>query len=342
MVTSRTRLLLLLLLPLSVSNAEFMDQTVKEEEDVILSCGEETRTQCESTDWIYRKDFRTTTDLFRRGQTTGEGAGTLLSDCSLHLPRVTKDQRGTYKCKQNEKEKHHILLYVASLSQRVENDRVTFNCSVASPGKCQHDFKWFNNNEEVTTDHKDLKISRSDSWCDLSVSFNDPSPPSEFYQTLKCEVKQNYPTQIFTFVPRPPDEKTTEPPTTSRPGTSTSATAAPTFSTDISTQVKVQDQTNSPSPFTRLLVSVVVPVVVCVALLLICVALVLWRKLSGNKNPNLNSPPAVNQNHICFCVRHTCVLQSVFNLDLKKTISLHKVYKCAKFLDHLGSFMYQE
>ncbi|XP_055005133.1 uncharacterized protein LOC129407613 isoform X5 [Boleophthalmus pectinirostris] len=285
----------LLLLPLSVSNAEFMDQTVKEEEDVILSCGEETRTQCESTDWIYRKDFRTTTDLFRRGQTTGEGAGTLLSDCSLHLPRVTKDQRGTYKCKQNEKEKHHILLYVASLSQRVENDRVTFNCSVASPGKCQHDFKWFNNNEEVTTDHKDLKISRSDSWCDLSVSFNDPSPPSEFYQTLKCEVKQNYPTQIFTFVPRPP-----------------------------------------------VLVSVVVPVVVCVALLLICVALVLWRKLSGNKNPNLNSPPAVNQNHICFCVRHTCVLQSVFNLDLKKTISLHKVYKCAKFLDHLGSFMYQE
>ncbi|XP_055005136.1 uncharacterized protein LOC129407613 isoform X8 [Boleophthalmus pectinirostris] len=224
----------LLLLPLSVSNAEFMDQTVKEEEDVILSCGEETRTQCESTDWIYRKDFRTTTDLFRRGQTTGEGAGTLLSDCSLHLPRVTKDQRGTYKCKQNEKEKHHILLYVASLSQRVENDRVTFNCSVASPGKCQHDFKWFNNNEEVTTDHKDLKISRSDSWCDLSVSFNDPSPPSEFYQTLKCEVKQNYPTQIFTFVPRPP-----------------------------------------------VLVSVVVPVVVCVALLLICVALVLWRKLSG-------------------------------------------------------------
>lgn len=220
MDSSRTQLLLLLVLLLSGSNGDYLYETVAEGEDVALSCRNITSDQgrCENTDWLFGRNSRNTV-LFSQGQKYEHvtSALSLSENCSLGLKSVTEEQAGEYYCQQfigsrEESTDTNFILSVVKLSQEREDDTVTVSCSVSTPGQCLHTLKWLKNDKEV--DRNETELQTSHSLCRAFVSFTTRSLPSQFYQSLKCEVTQMTNQQKVTLIPRPPREKTDDQRTT--------------------------------------------------------------------------------------------------------------------------------
>lgn len=165
---------------------------------------------------------------------------------------------------------------------------MTLNCSV-TPKQCDHEVKWLNNDKD-TEDYPELKLSRS--GCSVSVSFTDSSPPSQFYRTLKCEVKQRYTNNLFTFFPQsPPEDKPTTP---STPSSTSSSTGISVDSALTSLSIKPthergtrrdMEQTRPEIEMTYLL-KIVLPVAVVVVLIVAFAILMLWRRRKGSGDTN--------------------------------------------------------
>ena len=85
------------------------------------------------------------------------------------------------------------------VTEHKDDDKVTLNCSAWTRGRCSHTVKWLFANNDVGTDHKDLKTTQSN--CSSNVTFTTSHfiYTSRGYNLLKCNVTDGYSRKVQQF-----------------------------------------------------------------------------------------------------------------------------------------------
>ncbi|XP_036943200.1 uncharacterized protein LOC119013007 [Acanthopagrus latus] len=190
---------------------------VREGGDVTLPCQTVTNDlhNCAHTTWsLSPTPTSSARNLFVHGQTveTAKAKSDRLSvteNCSLVVKKVTVEDVGRYICNDS------LDLSVIKVTEHKDDDKVTLNCSAWTRGRCSHTVKWLFANNDVGTDHKDLKTTQSN--CSSNVTFTTSHfiYTSRGYNLLKCNVTDGYSRKVqqFTLKSKPSGSRNKETPT---------------------------------------------------------------------------------------------------------------------------------
>ncbi|XP_044025102.1 uncharacterized protein LOC122863066 isoform X2 [Siniperca chuatsi] len=182
--------------------------TVRVGDEVTLPCENviDGQQKCNSTTWLFvGSGYTAVVELVRLGQ-IGENAKaksdrlSVTASCSLVIKKVTVEDVGYYTCRQFRSGQHqdaHVHLFLITMTEHKDPDKVTLTCSVLTSGQCGHTVKWLYEGKDVAEGNKDMETSQTD--CYASVSFLD----SHFIYTsrskLKCEVTDTYSGKVQQF-----------------------------------------------------------------------------------------------------------------------------------------------
>ncbi|XP_049445778.1 uncharacterized protein LOC125896876 isoform X2 [Epinephelus fuscoguttatus] len=259
--------------------------TVTVGDDVTLSCENVTDGQdnCDSTTWLFSKSRSTAAVALARGWQIVEKAKSdrlsVTKHCALVVKKVTDEDVGHYTCSKetSEQQTSVVHLSVVTMTEQKDTDEVTLTCSVRTYERCPHTVKWLYQGQDVDKDNKDIKTSQS--LCSASVTFlTSVYIYTSRYKLFKCAVTDGDRVQVFPFRSQSSGEK---------PGEDTT-TAAATASTTAE---------NSTTADSWVYITVAVALA---ALLILIVAIIVWRRTKGNKTQmsdtiGLTSNPAVTQ-----------------------------------------------
>ncbi|XP_067428766.1 papilin-like isoform X2 [Thunnus thynnus] len=231
-------LFLILVLQFSAITGQRSSFTVRDGDEVTLSCENVLKDQdeCDSTTWLFG-GLRSTAvvALINFGQ-IGEDAKaksgrlSVTADCSLVIKKVTVEDVGLYTCRQfksgqQQGQDSQVDLSVVTMTEQKNNNEVMLSCSVSTYDACRHTVKWLFKGKDVNKDNKDLKTSQS--TCSATVSFL----TSHFictsnHELLKCKVTDLYngKVQLYNISPQLSCEKPGVAETTTEPETTTSTT----------------------------------------------------------------------------------------------------------------------
>ncbi|KAF7201720.1 transcript variant X2 [Nothobranchius furzeri] len=193
--------------------------TIRAGDDIALSCENaiKGRRNCDTTTWIYSKPGRAARELVAHGQVRYSRSDplSLAGNCSLVLRSISAEDAGLYFCRQYRREGGDLLLpdapvylFVVTLREQTEQNKVTFTCSVSLFDECRHEVKWLLKGNDVEKDHPDIKTS-SPSSCSAAVTFQTSNYVySSRFKLFKCEVETENKQQLFTFSSGPTGGKT--------------------------------------------------------------------------------------------------------------------------------------
>ncbi|XP_078030106.1 uncharacterized protein LOC117270626 isoform X2 [Epinephelus lanceolatus] len=279
-------LFLLLMLQFTAGQL-FRSLTFRVGDDVTLSCENviDDQNNCDSTVWLFSESRSTrAVVLVYLGKTAEEAKSDRLSvtaNCSLVIKKVTDEDVGRYGCRQFRSAKQQgqdavVELSVVTMTEHNNADEVTLTCSVRTYERCTHKVKW--QGQDVAEDDQHMRTSQSP--CSASVTFlTSVYIYTSRYKLFKCAVTDGDRVQVFPFRSQSSGEK---------PGEDT--TIATTESTTKTTGNSIKAD---------LWVYIIVAVALA-ALLILIVAIIVWRRTKGNKTQmsdtiGLTSNPAVTQ-----------------------------------------------
>ncbi|KAM6906364.1 uncharacterized protein PEZ65_017594 isoform 2-T2 [Lycodopsis pacificus] len=232
-------------------------------DDVTLPCNKEIKHEdkCNGTTWLFSRSGAAE-ELIKLGRInnnefTKDRLG-LTADCSLVIRNVKTDDVGRYTCRQYKAGEEQgpealVLLSVINMEEQNSSDQVFLVCSVLRDGGCEHTVEWLYEGNDVND------VETSQLVCSARVIFktrysNQKSKP---YELLKCNVtdRQSGNTLLCKVDPQSLWENTGN---TSVEGNITPATA-------------------------EWWVWLIIGSVGSVALLIITVALIRWKRSKGNR-----------------------------------------------------------
>ncbi|KAI9528353.1 hypothetical protein NQZ68_022045 [Dissostichus eleginoides] len=172
---------LMLLLHFTAADVKYYFPIVRVGDEVTLPFDNVIHDQvkCESTVWTFR-DSRSSVRLFEDRQIHKEAKAKsdrlrVTENCSLVIKKVTEEDAGLYTCRQfnnsgaQQGPDSHVDLSVVTMTEHLDNDEMTLDCSVTRYGGCIHRVKWLLQGRAVVKDHRDIKTSQS--LCSASVTF---------------------------------------------------------------------------------------------------------------------------------------------------------------------------
>ncbi|XP_078030110.1 uncharacterized protein LOC117270626 isoform X8 [Epinephelus lanceolatus] len=251
-------LFLLLMLQFTAAGQLFRSLTFRVGDDVTLSCENviDDQNNCDSTVWLFSESRSTrAVVLVYLGKTAEEAKSDRLSvtaNCSLVIKKVTDEDVGRYGCRQFRSAKQQgqdavVELSVVTMTEHNNADEVTLTCSVRTYERCTHKVKW--QGQDVAEDDQHMRTSQSP--CSASVTFlTSVYIYTSRYKLFKCAVTDGDRVQVFPFRSQSSGEK---------PGEDT--TIATTESTTKTTGNSIK----------------------AAALLILIVAIIVWRRTKGNK-----------------------------------------------------------
>ncbi|XP_039980850.1 uncharacterized protein LOC120788792 isoform X2 [Xiphias gladius] len=270
----------LMALPFTV-NGQSSHMTVRGGGEVTLPCQSvrDDQVKCNGTAWLF-DESQMSIILFEYGKIRDEAKSksdrlSVTENCSLVIKKVTVQDVGRYICRQFDQlqqryEDALVYLSVITMTEHKNDSMVTLNCSVSTRGRCGHTVKWLYQGQDVDKDHKELRTSRSGCWATVSFKTSHFIYSSNNYESLKCKVtdENTGEEQLFPFSPEKPgtDSSAATKPTTTPEFPSGTNTTASTVVEDFPDWAKI-----------------IIVAVGLVALLLIFVALIRWKRNEGNK-----------------------------------------------------------
>ncbi|KAM6906754.1 uncharacterized protein PEZ65_017899 [Lycodopsis pacificus] len=262
--------------------------TVRDGDEATLPCDSVMygRKNCDSAEWIFDAPrSRQAVRLVGDGQIVEAAKDksdrlSVSEKCSLVIKNVKDEDAARYTCRQFRSGQQRgpdavVLLSVVTMTEHEDGDEVTLRCSVSTYNEgCDHTVKWLLQGPDVEEDNKDLRTSQS--FCSASLTF----PTSHFiytsrFNSFKCNVTRGDKVQQFSFRNSPSGEKTGD-----------DTITATTESTPTDDVTKAADTTTPPaisdaSPQLQIWWYVTVAVAL-VALLIITVALIKWKRSKVN------------------------------------------------------------
>ncbi|XP_033976990.1 uncharacterized protein LOC117475038 [Trematomus bernacchii] len=173
---------LMLLLHFTAAKLKYFFLTVRPGDEVTLPCDNVIHDQdkCDSTSWYFvDSSSSTAVKLVHRGQIVKEAKAQsdrlrVTEKCSLVIKKVTDEDVGYYACRQirsgeQECPDSEVELTVVNMTEHLDNDEVTLNCSVTTYLWCELTVKWLFQGQDVDKDHREIKTSQSS--CSASVTF---------------------------------------------------------------------------------------------------------------------------------------------------------------------------
>ncbi|XP_031721931.1 uncharacterized protein LOC116393604 isoform X2 [Anarrhichthys ocellatus] len=256
----------LLLLEFTVTGQTSSSLITRAGDDVTLPCNKEIKHQdkCNGTTWLFSRSGESAAELIKLGvinnnvitKDKSNRLG-LTADCSLVIRNVTAADFGRYTCRQYKagKQQGHdatVLLSVINMMEHTFDDTVFLSCSVLTHTGCKHTVKWLYEGNE-----NDVETSQSD--CSATVIFKTlhPNQKSKYYELLKCSVT---------------DRQT---------GNTLLCKAGPQSSFENTGSTSVER--NDPPTTAEWWVWLIIGSVGLVALLIITVALIRWKRTKGNR-----------------------------------------------------------
>ncbi|XP_040925328.2 uncharacterized protein LOC114849732 [Betta splendens] len=227
----QTLVFLILMLQFTAVSTKFSFITVRDGDDVTLSCQNEVNDhdKCSLTHWFFRGSRDSPViDLVKSGQMDQTQLPRSRSDrlsvtekCSLFIKSVTQEDVGQFFCRQRGRDSGFDLTVVALTEQKMDHG-VTLSCVVQRTGKCEHTVKWLFKYQEVEGEHREFKTSEtSQTPCFASVSVEESHYIySSRFTAFQCEVTDpDGNKQKFSFRQSggfEVDSKTTASPTTTK------------------------------------------------------------------------------------------------------------------------------
>ncbi|XP_029318482.1 uncharacterized protein LOC115028789 [Cottoperca gobio] len=245
-------LILLLLFIAAATGQKVLYHSVRDGGEGTLPCNDvmDDQSNCDGTVWTFRGSLgRATVPLVERGQSVENTDRLSVTEkCSLRIKKVTVQDAGRYDCQQFGSDPNTVLLSVVTFTEHHNNDQVTLDCSVSIYDFCRHTVKWLFEGRDV--EHSDIKTSQS--LCSASVTVL-TSRFSYTQRLLTCAVSFINDKGVQIFSPQSSGEDT-------QPTTTTTTTG----------------------PTTDVLLYIAVPLLL-VALLIITVAFIRWKRTKGQK-----------------------------------------------------------
>ncbi|XP_049914245.1 uncharacterized protein LOC126398728 [Epinephelus moara] len=303
-------LFLILMLQFTAAGQLFRSLTFRVGDDVTLSCENVIHDQnnCDSTVWLFSTSRSTQTvvlvDLGKIAEEAKSDRLSVTENCSLVIKKVTDEDVGRYSCRQfrstiQQGQDAVVHLSVVTMTEHNDTDEVTLHCSVRTYERCTHTVKWLFQGQDVDKDNKDIKTSQSP--CSASVTFlTSLHIYTSRYKIFTCEVTDGDRVQVFPFRSQSSSEKPGED-TTTESTTKTTGNSIKAGTNDASS--KRQEQAAAAKlPFIIFADSwvYIIVAVALAALLMLIVAIIVWRRTKGNKTQmsdtiGLTSNPAVAQ-----------------------------------------------
>ncbi|XP_029984949.1 uncharacterized protein LOC115415498 [Sphaeramia orbicularis] len=278
---------LLLMLQITVE-AGTISSVVRRGDDAMLSCANLNVHDCGQIGFIYIMDtYRT--ELVQRGQIKNNGKVTtdrlrMTANCSLVIKEVIPEDAGLYYCQQNHHQQVEYTenwLSVVSINEHEAYENVALTCSVSTYVQCKHPVKWLYEENEVTKNNKNIRLSQDICWS--TVTFKKSINTESF--TCKVEDKNTGNIHLFPIRPRSSDEENKMNVETTR------VTPTTRMTTKLTTVKNSEDTmtTSAPGYYTTKPVSgfpdwAKFPIASGLAALLVTtVVLLIWKIKKGNK-----------------------------------------------------------
>ncbi|XP_068565174.1 uncharacterized protein [Cebidichthys violaceus] len=283
---------LLLLLQFTVTGQTSSSFIVRAGDEVTLPCNKEIKHQdkCNGTTWVYSRSEASAVELIKLGKINNNVITKdksnrlgLTADCSLVITNVTTEDVGHYSCRQYNKAGQQqgsdasVLLSVIDMEEQNGDDTVNLSCSVLRDNECEHTVEWLyeGNKNDVET---------SQSSCIATVTFKTPlHQKSKYYESLKCKVtdRQNRNTLLYNVCTKFSCEETAKSKGSTTVGTNNTPSAN-------------NDAPNKPAP--EWWMWLIIGSVALVALLIITVAVIGWKRAKGNRT-RMNESIGLSVNH---------------------------------------------
>ncbi|XP_049445786.1 uncharacterized protein LOC125896880 isoform X2 [Epinephelus fuscoguttatus] len=264
-------------------------------DEVTLPCENVTHDQdnCDSTTWVF-SDGGNTEKLFEHGKIDREAEAksdrlSVTANCSLVIKKVTLQDVGRYSCRQfrsgRQVSDSQVHLSVVEMTDRQDNDRVIFFCSVWIYGYiCTHKVKWL-----YEGDQNDLETSQSTCVASVTFTTSDYNQKLKYSEFLKCEVTDGHTEEVHYFTFSPPQSSGEKPGHDATTAATTSTTESPlttgnrwtsvTMSTSEVTNSRASKSNQTKQDWWKFIVAAVG----LAALIIITVAVIRCKRTKGNK-----------------------------------------------------------